>query len=185
MIQFTCKDHPGLPQGHDDCDGDGVSWSTVELKSDLADGYGMLSVECENPDADDIALDGFFHDAILAHHMKAAIADIEEDHGAFLAYIDDELGKFKCMHATPKGSMPMMWPETIACIVKRAKLDAVEQYTSALKAMLALHRIGGPLEIIEFGPGGTGEETEAHQEIDAAKEQAAKLLGMIQVSSTD
>ena len=171
MTQFTCKDRPGHPQGHSDCEGDGVSWSMVELKSALADCVSGQSVDVEH----------LYHDAILAHHMKAAIADIEEDNGAFLAFIDDELGKFKCMHATPKGSMPMMWPETIACIVKRAKLDAVEQYTSALKAMLALHRIGGPLEIIEFGPGGTGEETEAHQEIDAAKEQAAKLLGMIQV----
>jgi len=52
---------------------------------------------------------------------------VEADSTDFLAFMSAELAQFPCCHEEGEhhGTPPMMWPELIACIVKRAKRDAV------------------------------------------------------------
>lgn len=51
------------------------------------------------------------------------------DHEDFMAYMEGELSSMKCCCEDGHlGTPPMMWPERIRCIAKRAAADAVEQY---------------------------------------------------------
>jgi hypothetical protein len=53
-----------------------------------------------------------------------------------------------------------------------AAQQRVERLREAIRALLALHVTNGPLEVIEYGPGGTTEEEVAHRQIIEAIHQA-------------
>lgn len=57
-----------------------------------------------------------------------AYREMQED---FMAYMTAELDGFKCLHGDKncaRGTPPMMWPELIACIAKRAAKDALAKH---------------------------------------------------------
>ena len=108
MDQYTCVDHPGKSCGHDDCHGDGVSWTTIKLKTQPEYGNEFVS--------------DLHHDAAMAHRLHRALEIEESEHSDFLAYMCDELARFPCMHeeGQHKGTPPVMWPDLIRCIVMKA-----------------------------------------------------------------
>lgn len=126
MNQFTCKDHPGMPYPHDDCEGDGVSWTTVPLKTTLSP-MGLHSWG---------ELNDVIHDALLAHKLVAALKAVESDDSDFLGYIAGELASFPCMceQGAHADTPPSFWPELVACIAKRAAKDAINKAVDLLQA---------------------------------------------------
>ena len=120
MSLYTCEKHPGLPAHHDDCDGDGMLWSRLPLKTSLE---ALENSLCGAP-----ALPvGLIQDAIAAHKLRAALKEVEDDQSGFLAFMTAELAKWPCCcdDGGHSSTPPMMWPELIACIVKRAVKDAL------------------------------------------------------------
>jgi hypothetical protein len=75
-------------------------------------------------------LTGFTHGRLFKEMQKElkALASYKEDQEDFMAMMTADLAKFKCMHSDGDerghdSTPPYMWPELIACIVKRAVED--------------------------------------------------------------
>lgn len=59
-----------------------------------------------------------------------------------------------------------------------------EVLRNALNGMLNLHRVQGPLWVLEFGPGGTSEECRAQREVNSAIAVAKAALEETKEKST-
>jgi hypothetical protein len=137
MIQFMCEAHPGLPMGHDDCAAGGVSWSKVPL---LTNPESFLDTGYERPAGEEPSvMDRILHDARLAHQLVKVVKALEDDHGDFLAFLASEMDRFPCLHGeagqgSHASTPPMMYPELLHCIIRRARLDMVKKLQGLIAA---------------------------------------------------
>jgi hypothetical protein len=103
------------------------------------------------------------HDMVLSQARKDNLR--AEDADRYEQWLLD-LGRISgCGHVDER--LPRCIEEAFAAAQQR-----VERLREAIRALLALHVTNGPLEVIEYGPGGTTEEEVAHRQIIEAIHQA-------------
>lgn len=90
-----------------------------------------------------------------ARRENAELRQRASDHGDFIGFMTDALGGFPCCHEGGQhhSTPPMMWPELIACIVKKATQESVARAEAAEAMAIRLTRA---LEQIEQYPTSCG-----------------------------
>ncbi len=75
---------------------------------------------------------------IILDRLAKAEAEAR-DHADFMAFMTAELAAFPCCHEPGEhaSTPPMMWPELIACIAKKARQDAEAKFTASAAVVTA------------------------------------------------